>query len=94
MGWPSGVTRTRIRVTGVNFSEFLITRKGNLVRVIAGNLSYQSSKWASKKLLKSAVKSKGLELVLVSGTSSSYLLSSSYPLSRPSYRRSTVSIHL
>ena len=44
MGWPSGVTRTRIRVTGVNFSEFLITRKGNLVRVIAGNLSYQSSK--------------------------------------------------
>ena len=36
--------RTRIRVTGVNFSEFLITRKGNLVRVIAGNLSYQSSK--------------------------------------------------
>ena len=27
-GWyPSGVTRTRIRVTGVNFSEFLI--KGN-----------------------------------------------------------------
>ena len=34
MGWhPRGVTRTRARVIGVNFSEFLIKRKGNLVRV-------------------------------------------------------------
>ena len=44
MGWPSGVTRTRIRVTGVNFSEYIFTGEGNLVRVIAGNLSYPSSK--------------------------------------------------
>ena len=34
MGWdPCGVKRTSIRVTGVNFSDFLIKKKGNLVRV-------------------------------------------------------------
>ena len=34
MGWhPRGVTRTRTRVIGLNFSEFLIKGKGNLVRV-------------------------------------------------------------
>ena len=40
-GWyPSGVTRTRIRVIGVNFSEFLI--KGNEIQFeLAGNLSYR-----------------------------------------------------
>ena len=42
MGWhSSGVTRTRIRVIGINFGEFLI-------RGIAGNSSYQSSSSPSK----------------------------------------------
>ena len=40
MGWhPSGVTRTRIRVTEVNFSEFLFKGKeANLAQVIRGLL--------------------------------------------------------
>ena len=77
MGWPSGVIRTRIRVTEVNFSEFLITGKGNLVRVIAriwvirGRVRRVKNYW--KVLWK---------LVRVCGRASS-----SYPVSS-SYRRS------
>ena len=42
MGWhPGGVRRARIRVIGVNFSEFFIKGKGILFE-IAGNLRYPS----------------------------------------------------
>ena len=43
MGWhPSRVTRTRTRVIGVNFSEFLI--KGKKISFgLAANSSYASS---------------------------------------------------
>ena len=48
MGWhPSGVRRARIRVIGVNFSEFFIKGKGILFE-IAGNLRYPSPSKPSK----------------------------------------------
>ena len=43
MEWhPSGVTRTKIRVVGVNFSEFLIKGK-EIYFELAGNSNYPSS---------------------------------------------------
>ena len=41
---PSGVTRTRIRVIGVNFSELLIKGKGNFVRVRVNRVKL-TKKW-------------------------------------------------
>ena len=42
-GWhPSGVTRSTIRVIGVNFSEFLI-KENEIEFELAGNSSYPSS---------------------------------------------------
>ena len=42
MGWdPSGAQRTRIRVIGVNFSDFFIKGKEFLLE-LAGNSSYLS----------------------------------------------------
>ena len=52
MGWhPSGVRRARIRVIGVNLSEFFIKGKGILFEVVV-NSSYPSSSKPSKTDLK------------------------------------------
>ena len=52
MGWhPSGVRRARIRVIGVNLSEFFIKGKGIEFEVVV-NSSYPSSSKPSKNDLK------------------------------------------